>query len=308
MIYQWENMLRFMQINFNAANLPTVKIGNFRAVLKETVLSASSANIDGYPYSFEIVLNYPNREKSFFWSNLKQIPISKIMEIDLFFRLKIPKDNKFYNDRTSLKKLLPFFPELENKVAQEDIQYSDLVNLASTMFSSFKANYVNPDALGRAPSVNSLSFFVREGLAKAFQTQNSSIGNVSEKYNESRFPILLYRKTMTVNPMRLAVIMLPSADTIEFYVYSLDSNVECSKVVSVADCESSFPFLKILLPQPGMREEIGDRLFSTFKNTLLMELYIKEDLIRKTQKVGIRDTGTSKQHKFTMIRGEKIKL
>lgn len=307
MVYQWENMLKFMQVNFNAVNLPTVKIGAFRAVLKETLLSAFSTNAEGHSYYFEIVLNFPNREKIFFASQLKKIPFSKVMEADLFIRLKVPKDNKIFNDRTSLKKVINFFPELERKVDIEDIQYSDLISLASKMFSSFKTNYQDPEILGRAPSVNALAFFVREGLARVAQTQNSNIGQISSKYLEQRFPILLYRKAMTVNPMRLAVIMLPSADTIEFYVYSLDSNVECSKTVSFSECESTFPFLKILLPQPGVREEIGDRLFAAYKNSLLMELFIKEDQIKKTQKVGARNLGASK-HKFTMVRGEKIKL
>jgi hypothetical protein len=298
MTYQWENMLRLMQIKFNASNLPTVKIGNFRAVLKETLLSSFCSNYDGNPYLLEIVINLPNHHKSYFMSNLKEIPFSHFISSHLFFRLKFPKENKFYNDRTSLDKLVGFYPEFKEKVRQEDVQYSDLIELAESMFKSFRSNYADPENIGKSLSVNGLTYFIREGLADFSQTQNSRIGNISDKYTAQKFPILLCRKTLTVNPMRLAVIMLPSADTIEFCVYSLASNAECSKVITVADCEVHFPFLRMLLSQHGFRESIGDRLLATYKNTLLVELFIKEET------AGHRDE-PAWDHKLTLARGER---
>jgi hypothetical protein len=309
MTFQWENMLSFMQIGFNAANLPTVKIGNFRAVLKETILAAFSTNADGVTYSFEVVLNFPTRQANFFLSNLKKIPFVSLQELDLFIRVKYPKDNRFYNDRTSLKKLCAFYPDLKQKIDLQILQYSDLIHLGERMFRSFKINYLNPEKLKQVPTVNALSYFIKEGLAEIEQTRNSTIGNFSEKYKESKYPILLCRKTMTVQPMRVAVIMLPSADTVEFYVYALDSNIECSKIVSLADVELNFPFLRTLLPQPGFRQSIGERLFTTYKNTLLMELYFKEDQIKSTTKVGFRNPNLNlKRLNLTMLRGEKLKL
>lgn len=306
MIYQWGSMLQFMRLNFNAANLPTVKIGNFRAVLKETLLTRFSSNLNNNPYSFEIVLNFPNRDKTFFLSSIKTIPFSKVLELDMFIRLKLPKENKCYNDRVTLKKLLEFFPQLQRKVSIEDIKYSDLLHLAREMFTSFHKNYLDADILGRAPSVNALSFFVREALANVSQTHNSGIGRPSEQINANKYPVLLAKKAVSVHPLRMAVIMLPDPDSIEFYLYSLDSNIECSKVVPISDCEAMFPFIKALLPQPGLREEIGERLFAAHKNTLLMELFIKEAQIKNTAKVGARNLKSI--HKHTMMRGEKIKL
>lgn len=276
MMYQWENMCKFMTLNFNGANLPTINIGNFRAVLKQTLIHIFTTSLDGSAFSFEIVFALPNTKQSYFWESFRSIPSSKLLDIDLFLRVKYIKEMKFCNDRVKLGKIIHFFPLIEKRAKAGSLHYSDLFEIADCMFKQYQINYSNPDLREKTPATNSISYFIHKGQLPATQSRNSNIRLTSRQYIMNEFPILLYRTAMTCKPMRMLAIMLPSHDTIEFHIYSIESNLCYTKSLSMDEVCETVPFIRQMISQEGFRESIGFRLFTTYKNALLMELFTRE--------------------------------
>lgn len=269
-------MLKLMRLKFNALNLPTVHIGNFRAVMKETLLHVFSTSMEKKAFSFEIVCALAKPENEYFWKSLRGTPSSELIETDFFMRVKYIKDMKFCNDRVKLSKIIHFFPDILAKYMNSKIDYCDLLEIADCMLKQYQLNYTNPDLRDNAPLTNTISYFIHRGQLPATQNRNSAIKVTSRQYIMNEFPILLYRTAITCSPMRMLAIMLPSSDTIEFYIYSLESNIQCTKLISVDEAEVAVPFIRRMLTQDGFREVIGHRLFTAFKNSLLMELLTKE--------------------------------
>lgn len=277
MFYQFERIVSNMNVRFNPSNQPILQISNFTGILKETLLQSYGTTPSNQLFHFEITCVIHSPDKPTLWKLHRYLGSSKILEMKLHMKIFMVETDTFKNDSMRLVDALSLFPDIQEKINNGRFQYSDLLKIAESMYHSFRRNYSNSTLQSTCPETNQISHFVQSGMTRLVQKCTSEIRFVDHQYIKEEFPVLLAREVFTTRPMRLIVIMIKDTESIQFLIYSSDSNMIFSRDVEISSFESELPYFKQMM-FAGLRLELGKRLISLFKNSLLLETFSREEI------------------------------
>lgn len=284
MFYQWEHILKKLEIVFNSSGTPLAKIATFKAPLRETLMKHfhEAEESKHGSYWFEASITHRNMTPARFWaSGLTGVTKESLMQSEMMLRVNFISSMVSKNDKLTIWELMQLYPFKKHKMEMQGVlKYQDLFLLGLKVFKDFRKNFSKSSStsLGEftLPRLNMISYFSSGGRAIYPQKSNSSFKVVDQQFVLEQFPILLLRKVLTTEPMTLLVVMMSNGETLDFIRYSLSGEQLFKIQKSVASVEEVIPFARNMLAQPGCRFAFGERLFYTFKNSILLNFHRQE--------------------------------
>jgi hypothetical protein len=276
LFYQMERLVAFMHVKTINANQTLVQLSSLRAVLKQVVVrECCHKNERGSMYWFEVTITFGKAEPGQLASSTRYNNRESVLGSKLLIRVRAVQDQHMRNDKLLLSDVLQMYPHLKAKVDNGSFTYSDLVRTAEAMYQQFRKLYRNGLVEKATSQKEELADFLNVGKVKRVQKPISKIYEVSQRFFNNDYPILVYRGPFTSSPRRILAIILLDQHSVQFLVYEPGPAKTRSIVKPAAWVKVQLPFFDQLLLE-GSRLEIGRRLLLIAKNPLLVDLYTKD--------------------------------
>lgn len=275
MIHQWEKLVENLKISYNGSNQPIVSLGRFKAGLRETLLKYFGYSTRDNCYWFEIILTLSGYGKQTTWTLPKYLPVDRLLEMDILFKVKFIGTGKFQNDKIKMKELLNLFPGIKQRVENNDIKYSDFLKIAEDMYFNYQRNYKKRELREKCPETNQISYIAYNSQIKILPKLTSALKYTRQQIVFHEFPLLLYRKPFSASPLRLMVIMVLDTETIQILIMNLKEATIYEKHLKICEIEKYIPFVRKLLNNE-CSSELGKRIYKAYKNQILIDMSLKD--------------------------------
>lgn len=265
--YQWERLIVNMQLARSASGQLLLKICRFRAVLKEVLLEVADIDSQGQVYSFSVVLNAPHFKPANSFLLQKSVPPGQLQSF--YFMMKVTKGPDYQkNDKLKMAEIMELYPHMQRKVEQGAVRYSDIKDVALEIYRLYRDN------MRKHQLDYDISFYIYAGRMEKKQTFTSAIHkDMALQYSCRRYPILLSRRILTRTPSRILFVLLTDESTLTFMIYNVSRSAKYEKSYPMGQVDAYLPFFSHMMGS-GQRVEAADRLYHTFKNTLLVDYYM----------------------------------
>ena len=282
----WEDLLSNMQLSLNNNGKLRLKINTFKGIIREYLFHdiLQKGNPDSLIFLEVFFENRKSKTPINIFNKLPNLTYHSANHYNIYIRLTNLHHLNITNEKFTLRDMIysysldPVNLLDTSKLAKTIYSQAELKNFCNFLKFKLQSRDFNMNLLEivEYPNKSKNNNVIKKDLTgKALKRLNCSIGLQNIHFNKEKKYVLIYKAVFTLRPLKMVTVSFCIHKLI-FYVevYNIKSCQTYSKKIPMFVVKNYIPFIKEMLLW-SLFHLIGVRIVQIFKNSLIVESYIK---------------------------------